>query len=73
MLFFRSEADVLEWKRAREVQTGESFSREQLWTLAKAWYGNRLDVNFHGRSPEQAQAIFREVGFTSGFWYLNGG
>lgn len=70
MLFFRSEADLSEWKRARNVQAGEHFSTNRLWTLSQAWYGNRLDPNFHGRSLDAAQDIFREMGFSSPFWYI---
>lgn len=70
MLFFRSEADMMEWKKVRNVQTGEHLSREQVWTLSQAWYGNRLDPNFHGRSLQEAQNIFRAMGFTAPFWYL---
>lgn len=69
MLFFRSEEDVTEWKRARNVTTGEILSLEQLWLLSQEWYGNRLDRAFHGRSLEQVQDIFRAVGFTSPFWF----
>lgn len=70
MLFFRAENDVLEWKRARNVTTGEIISLEQLWLLSQKWYSNRLDKNFHGRSLDGAQVIFREMGFTAPFWYI---
>ncbi len=69
MLFFRSEADVAEWKRERNVSGGEMLSLAQLWELTKIWYGNRLLYEFHGRSAEQAQEIFREVGLTNKFWF----
>lgn len=67
MLFFRSEGDMLEWKRARNVQTGETISLDRLWELSQKWYGNRLDKTYRGRSREQALDIFREVGLTSEF------
>ena len=70
MLFFRSEADLAEWKRTRGVTTGEVLSLEQVWEFSQKWYSNRLDVNFHGRSLEQAQDIFRQMGFTAPFWYI---
>lgn len=70
MLFFRAENDATEWKRARNVSAGETLSLAQVWTLSQAWYGNRLDHAFHGRSLIQAQEIFREVGFSSAFWYM---
>lgn len=70
MLFFRGENEVQEWKRARSVHTGEILSLEQLWALSQKWYGNRLAHDFHGRSPQEAQKIFREMGFTAEFWYV---
>lgn len=70
MLFFRSEEEVRAWQRERIVPTGEIISLAQLWALSKIWYGNRLSPDFHGRSLEQAQAIFREVGLTTPFWYV---
>lgn len=70
MLFFRAENDVTEWQRARNVTTGETISLAELWALSQAWYGNRLDHTFHGRSLSQAMEIFRAVGFSSAFWYV---
>jgi hypothetical protein len=72
MLFFRSEEDVRAWQRERNVAGGEILSLEQLWELSQKWYGNRLNHDFHGRSLEQAQAIFRDMKFESEFWYVNG-
>jgi hypothetical protein len=69
MLFFRSEEDVAEWKRERNVSGGEILPLAQLWELSKIWYGNRLLHEFHGRSLQAAQDIFRQVGLTSRFWY----
>lgn len=70
MLFFRSEEDVTAWKRARNVTTGEILSLAQLWDLSEKWYGNRLEKEFHGRSLEQVQALFRELGLDSPFWAI---
>lgn len=71
MLFFRSEEDVNAWKTARAIATGEILSLAQIWELSQKWYGNRLEKDFHGRSLEEAQAIFHEMGFKSLFWYLD--
>ena len=43
---------------------------EQTWLLAKAWYHDRLRPDFRGRTPAQAQDIFRRLGLTSAFWSL---
>ena len=44
----------------------------QVWELSKLWYHNRLSPEYHGRSPERAADIFRQVGLTSEFWLPNG-
>jgi len=45
-------------------------SLSQTWALSRAWYDNRLEPTFHGRSAAVAQAILREVGLTGPFWQL---
>ena len=70
MLLFRSEAELKLWCMQRGVQRGELLTLEQTWELAKRWYHNRLDTSYHGRSLEQAQQIFREVGLTAPFWFI---
>ncbi len=48
-------------------------SLERTWALARAWYGDRLEPGFRGRSAAEVAAIFRQVGLTSAFWAGNGG
>src|SRR5258707_159339 len=47
---------------------GEALTLAQTWELSRRWYGDRMRPDFHGRTPEQARAIFRELGLTSPFW-----
>jgi hypothetical protein len=49
---------------------GESFPLEQAWRLAEAWYSNRLEPDWRRRSPEEAEALFAELGLTGDFWCL---
>ncbi len=70
MRFFRSEEAVRAWT-AETGQTGEVVPLQQLWALAQAWYSNRLHLDFHGRSLEEAQAIFRQVGLSAPFWFVD--
>ena len=51
---------------------GVRFSLERTWSLAKAWYGDRLSPDFRGRTLAEAEAIFRGEGLTSEFWRLSG-
>jgi hypothetical protein len=43
---------------------------DQLWRLAWAWYHDRLDPAFRGRSPEEAEAIFAATGLDGPFWRM---
>jgi hypothetical protein len=68
MLFFRSEADLNVWLQVGNYAFGATLTISQLWQLSQRWYHNRMDVEYHGRTLEQIQAIFREVGLISKFW-----
>jgi len=68
MLFFRSEADLESWLQAKGTSRGATLTVPQLWQLSQRWYHNRLDVEYHGRSMQQVQKIFRDVGLVSEFW-----
>lgn len=68
MLFFRSEADLNDWLVSKKTNRGATLTVNQVWQLSRRWYHNRLDVEYHGRTLEQVQEIFREVGLDSSFW-----
>lgn len=68
MLLFRSEEHIDQWCAQSGEPRGESMSMETIWELAKAWYHPRLEMDFHGRSTEQAEAMFASVGLNSPFW-----
>jgi len=68
MLFFRSEADLKAWLQAKDASRGATLTVPQLWQLSQRWYQDRMDAEYHGRTLEQVQEIFREVGLVSEFW-----
>lgn len=70
MLLFRSEEWVGKWCERNHLERGEMLTINQVWELSKLWYGNRMSVEYHGRSMEQVADIFRQAGLTSKFWYL---
>ena len=70
MLFFRSEEALDEWLASKNAARGAVFSIPQLWELSQRWYFNRMSPEYHGRTMEQVQGIFKELGLTSGFWQL---
>jgi hypothetical protein len=70
MLAFRSEAHVDRWLEQRGLERGAILSLEQLWRLGDAWYADRLDRDWRRRTPEEAEALFAELGLTGDFWRL---
>jgi Alkylmercury lyase len=68
MLFFRSEESLTEWLASNKTERGTVLSIPQLWDLSQRWYQNRMSPDYHGRSVEQVQEIFKQVGLTSEFW-----
>ena len=68
MLLFQSEETVEMWCRRNHLERGEILTLRQVWELSKLWYGNRLSLDYHGRSMEQVAEIFKQVGLVSKFW-----
>ena len=68
MLLFRSEGEIDDWCAATGEPRGEALPLQQVWELSQAWYGNRMDPDFRGRSIEQVVELFSRFGLTSEFW-----
>ncbi|MBL8079824.1 MAG: hypothetical protein JNM55_17790 [Anaerolineales bacterium] len=70
MLLFRSEEWIDKWCKRNNLARGEMLTIGRVWELSKLWYGNRMSVEFHGRSSEQVAEVFRQVGLQSCFWLM---
>lgn len=70
MLFFRSEEALEIWLRRKNAESGARLSIPQLWQLSQRWYHNRMSVEYHGRTLEEVQQIFRDLGLTGEFWLV---
>jgi hypothetical protein len=70
MLLFRSEEHVDRWVEEGKGPRGATLTPHQLWGLASAWYGNRMDPDWRRRTPEEAEAVFASLGLTGDFWRL---
>jgi len=68
MLLFRSEEHVTRWTEKRRAPIGATFTPQQVWQLATAWYGDRLSPNWRRRTPEEARIVFEGIGLTGPFW-----
>jgi hypothetical protein len=71
MLLFRSEEWIDKWCQRNQLERGEILTIQDVWELSKLWYGNRMSVEYHGRSIEQVAEVFRQAGLKSKFWYVN--
>ncbi len=70
MLAFGSEAHVDRWCEQRRIERGASFTPEQLWRLADAWYADRMSPAWRRRTPDEAETLFAEIGLAGEFWRL---
>lgn len=70
MLLFQSEEWIDKWCKRNNLDRGEVLTIQQVSELSKLWYQDRLSLDYHGRSIEQAQEIFKQAGLTSKFWYV---
>ena len=70
MLFFRSEEMLDRWLASKHVQRGAVLSIPKLWELSQRWYQDRTSPNYHGKTMEQVQEIFKESGLTTDYWQI---
>ncbi len=70
MLFFRSEDDVAAWCAARDVTPGPVVTLAQLWGMATAFYGSRLQPDGRRPQPDEIHDIFAGLGLRGPFWDL---
>jgi hypothetical protein len=68
MLFFRSEARVIEWCRDRQSPVRPLVTIEQLWGLALAWYATRLKPESRRPQAREMVEIFAGLGLAGEFW-----
>jgi len=68
MLFFQSEESLNQWLIAQKASRGATLSIPQVWELSQRWYQDRMSPQYRGRTIQQAQNIFTELGLTSEFW-----
>jgi hypothetical protein len=68
MLLFRSEEEIERWRIRTRRGAGAILTLPQAWQLAQLWYHNRLNEDYRGRAPAEAEQIFAQVGLVSDFW-----
>jgi hypothetical protein len=71
MLLFRSEEHVTRWLGQWGLPRGVCLPLEQLWRLARAWYGtDRRRPEWRRKTADEAEAVFAELGLGGEFWAL---
>lgn len=70
ILVFDSEDAIDEWCAQHDIEKGAVVPITQVWELAKRWYGNHMDEEWHKWTATEAREIFEEVGLTDEFWAL---
>ena len=70
MLLFRDEEHAKAWRDARGIDTGASMPLQIGWELAKAWYADTMNADWHWRTAAEAETIFGRLGLTGEFWRL---
>ncbi len=68
MNLFRSEEHIARWLGGRAP--GATVGAPVLASLARAWWGDRLDPAWRPHTREENQAILDGVGLTGPFWRL---
>jgi hypothetical protein len=56
--------------RARGFERGAVLPIEQVWRLAKAWYGDPRAADWTPRTKEMSNEVLESVALTGAFWHL---
>lgn len=43
---------------------------DQQWSLAKAWYSDKLEPDWRRATPDEAEARLARIGLADAFWRL---
>ena len=62
MLLFQSEEWIDKWCKRNNLERGRVLTLQQVWELSKLWYGDRMSIEYHGRSLDEAASILKQVG-----------
>jgi hypothetical protein len=68
MLLFRSEETVKQWCSEHDLPVRPMINLDQLWYLAKTWYGGRLTVESRRPAADEMVKIFATIGLNGPFW-----
>lgn len=58
------------WCELHQIPRGAVITVEKCWTLARAWYNDRLSPDWHRKTPAEMAAVFAQAGLQGPFWSL---
>jgi hypothetical protein len=58
------------WCNERHVRKGAVVPIQDVWTLTRSWYRERLEFMWRPHTPEAMARMFREAGFSGDFWQI---
>ena len=70
MSLFRSEEHIRRWTQQNGHSIGEVLTLQQVWPLAKLWYGDPRAIDWRPRTRDESQALLTAAGLTGPFWQL---
>jgi hypothetical protein len=70
MSLFRSEEHVRRWTTRHDYEVGEILDLQQVWRLARAWYGDPRARDWRPRTRDENQAVIASAGLIGEFWEL---
>jgi hypothetical protein len=70
MLLFRSEEHLARWRQRTQPPASNVLTLEQAGRLAHAWYARKLEPDWRRHTPDEAEALFRELDLDMKFWAL---
>ena len=72
ILFFSSESQIEQWAARHGRPKGAILNMPTALRLAQRWFGDYAQPDWRRKTPEQAEAIFSELGLDPGFWNISG-
>jgi hypothetical protein len=69
IVFFSSRSEVGAWCTRHGFPLGDVIDIDTGIALARAWFGDYLELTWSRKSAEEAQQVFRSLGLTSEFWH----
>ncbi len=72
ILFFSSEAQIDRWAERHGRPRGAILKMPDALKLSYRWFGDYAQPDWRRKTPEQAEAIFEDLGLDRNFWSITG-